>query len=93
MLVAGPTLRDTPLVAGFCTTQSPAHGRDGDRQRTWELEIDRSLLHGHVTAALGMIRRIALDRLFSSTSKDAAKPNTGRGDIPTQFRTGVILLS
>src|SRR4051795_12203211 len=33
--------------------------------------IERSLPHGHVAAALGMIRKIALDRLILSTAKDA----------------------
>jgi hypothetical protein len=37
-----------------------------------ELEIERALPHGHVAAALGMIRKIALDRLILSTAKDAA---------------------
>lgn len=37
-----------------------------------ELEIERSLPHGHVAAAVGMIRKIALDRLILSTTKDAA---------------------
>src|SRR6202171_5658791 len=37
-----------------------------------ELEVERSLPHGHVAAALGMIRKIALDRLILSTTKDAA---------------------
>ena len=37
-----------------------------------ELQIERSLPHGHVAAALGMLRRIALDRLILSTAKDAA---------------------
>jgi len=37
-----------------------------------ELEIERSLPHGHVAAAIGMIRKIALDRLILSTAKDAA---------------------
>jgi transposase len=37
-----------------------------------ELQIERSLPHGHVAAALSMIRRIALDRLILSTAKDAA---------------------
>jgi transposase len=37
-----------------------------------ELEVERSLPHGHVAAALGMIRKIALDRLILSTAKDAA---------------------
>jgi transposase len=36
------------------------------------LEIERSLPHGHVAAALGMIRKIALDRLILSTAKDPA---------------------
>ena len=37
-----------------------------------ELEVERALPHGHVAAALGTIRKIALDRLILSTSKDAA---------------------
>jgi transposase len=37
-----------------------------------ELETERSLPHGHVAAVLGMIRKIALDRLILSTTKDAA---------------------
>jgi transposase len=37
-----------------------------------ELEIERSLPHGHVAAVLGMIRKIALDRLILSRDKDAA---------------------
>jgi hypothetical protein len=37
-----------------------------------EMRIERSLPHGHVVAALGMLRRIALDRLILSTAKDAA---------------------
>jgi hypothetical protein len=36
-----------------------------------QLQIERSLPHGHVAAALGMIRKIALDRLILSTAKDA----------------------
>jgi hypothetical protein len=36
-----------------------------------ELSIERSLPHGHVAAVLGMIRKIALDRLILSTSKNA----------------------
>jgi transposase len=35
------------------------------------LQIERSLPHGHVAAALGMVRKIALDRLILSTAKDA----------------------
>lgn len=35
------------------------------------LEVVRSLPHGHVAAGLGMVRRIALDRLLLSTAKDA----------------------
>jgi len=35
------------------------------------LRIERSLPHGHVAAALGTIRKIALDRLILSTAKDA----------------------
>ena len=34
------------------------------------LRIERSLPHGHVSAALGMVRKIALDRLLLSTAKD-----------------------
>jgi len=37
-----------------------------------ELEIERSLPHGHVAATLATIRKIALDRLILSTSKDLA---------------------
>jgi len=37
-----------------------------------ELQIERSLPHGHVAAALGMIHQIALDRLILSTANDAA---------------------
>jgi transposase len=36
------------------------------------LEIERALPHGHVAAALGMVRKLALDRLILSTTKDAA---------------------
>jgi transposase len=36
-----------------------------------EMQIERSLPHGHVAAALSTIRRIALDRLILSTAKDA----------------------
>jgi transposase len=39
---------------------------------TGDLEIERALPHGHVAAALAMIRKIALDRLILSTAKDAA---------------------
>jgi transposase len=34
------------------------------------LKIERSLPHGHVAAALGALRKIALDRLILSTAKD-----------------------
>jgi transposase len=37
-----------------------------------DLEIERSLPHGHVAATLATIRKIALDRLILSTSKDPA---------------------
>src|SRR6516162_1338334 len=37
-----------------------------------EMRIARSLPHGHVAAALGTLRKIALDRLILSTAKDAA---------------------
>ena len=36
-----------------------------------QLQIERSLPHGHVAAALGMIRKIALDRLILSAAKGA----------------------
>jgi len=36
------------------------------------LRIERTLPHGHVAAALGTIRKIALDRLILSTAKDPA---------------------
>jgi hypothetical protein len=42
-----------------------------------ELRIERSLPHGHVAAVLGTIRKIALDRLILSTSKDAASQRYG----------------
>jgi hypothetical protein len=35
-----------------------------------ELEVERSLPHGHVAAALGMIRKIGLDRLILGAAKD-----------------------
>lgn len=35
------------------------------------LEVSRTLPHGHVAAALGMVRKIALDRLLLSTAQDA----------------------
>jgi len=38
-------------------------GKDG-------LKVERSLPHGHVAAALGTVRKIALDRLMLSTAKD-----------------------
>src|SRR6266851_5317306 len=37
-----------------------------------ELEVERSLPHGHVAAALGMIRKIGLDRVILSAAKDPA---------------------
>src|SRR5271154_3648587 len=37
-----------------------------------ELEIERALPHGHVAAVLGMVRKLAVDRLILSTTKDAA---------------------
>ncbi len=37
-----------------------------------ELEVECSLPHGHVAAALGIIRKIGLDRLILSASRDAA---------------------
>jgi hypothetical protein len=37
-----------------------------------DIQIERSLPHGHVAAALGMLRKIALDRLILSTSRDPA---------------------
>jgi Transposase DDE domain len=37
-----------------------------------EMQVERSLPHGHVAAALGTLRKIALDRLILSTAKDAA---------------------
>ena len=37
-----------------------------------ELSIERSLPHGHIAAAVGMIRKIALDRLILSTAQDQA---------------------
>ena len=37
-----------------------------------EMQIERSLPHGHVAASLGMLRKVALDRLVLSTAKDAS---------------------
>ena len=37
-----------------------------------ELEVERSLPHGHVAAALGMVRKIGLDRLILGAAKDPA---------------------
>jgi len=37
-----------------------------------ELEVERSLPHGHVAAALGIIRKIGLDRLILSASREPA---------------------
>jgi transposase len=37
-----------------------------------DLQIERSLPHGHVAAALGTVRKIALDRLVLSTATDEA---------------------
>src|SRR5260370_27005705 len=37
-----------------------------------ELEVERSLPHGHVAAALGMIRKIGLDRLSLGSAKEPA---------------------
>ena len=34
------------------------------------LRVERSLPHGHVAAGLGMVRKVALDRLLLSTAKD-----------------------
>ena len=39
--------------------------------RSEDLQIERSLPHGHVAAVLGLVRKIALDRLILSTTKDA----------------------
>jgi hypothetical protein len=36
------------------------------------IQIDRSLPHGHVAAALATVRKIALDRLILSTAQGAA---------------------
>jgi len=44
-------------------------GAQGDAEG---LRIERSLPHGHVAAALGVVRKIALDRLLLSTASDAA---------------------
>lgn len=42
-----------------------------------ELEVERSLPHGHVAAAVGMIRKIGLDRLILGTAKDPASRRCG----------------
>jgi hypothetical protein len=39
--------------------------------RPEELQIERSLPHGHVAAALGMVRKIALDRLTRAVCGNA----------------------
>jgi hypothetical protein len=44
----------------------------GASRLDWATLIKRSLPHGHVAATLGMLRRIALDRLILSTAKGAA---------------------
>src|SRR6202171_14576 len=49
-----------------------AERRNGRRHRPQELEVERSLPHGHVAAALGMIRKIGLDRLILGAAKDPA---------------------
>lgn len=57
------------LIAGIRALLDGAQvvgpGEDG-------FQIVRALPHGHVAAALGMLRKIALDRLLLSTAKDAA---------------------
>jgi len=45
--------------------------KGGTLVSTKELEIERSLPHGHVAAALGVVRKIGLDRLILSRAKDA----------------------
>ncbi len=57
------------LIAAIRAVLDGAHvvgpGEDG-------LQIARALPHGHVAAALGMVRKIALDRLLLSTATDRA---------------------
>ena len=57
------------LIAGIRALLDGAQvvgpGEDG-------FQIVRALPHGPVAAALGMLRKIALDRLLLSTAKDAA---------------------
>jgi transposase len=51
-------------LKGFLKGGTVIGGGPGD------LEIERSLPHGHVAVALSMIRKVALDRLILSTAKD-----------------------
>ncbi len=52
-------------------SEGAAQGRNSDRGgEPRSLTIERSLPHGHVAAALGMIRKIALDRLILSTATE-----------------------
>ena len=55
----------TEVVAGLkaLLAGGTVVGKDG-------LKVERSLPHGHVAAALGTVRKIALDRLILSTAKD-----------------------
>src|SRR5262249_9792874 len=46
-----------------------------------ELEVERSLPHGHVAAVLGTVRRTALDRLILSTAKDATSQRQSDGHL------------
>lgn len=72
--LANLTKAPAALIAGITgllkggTVISAAAGTAGEDG----LRIERSLPHGHVAAALGTVRKIALDRLILSTAKDAA---------------------
>src|SRR6516164_9595544 len=76
--------RDSPPAVLLREAYRDEHGRPQKRtlgnlsKLPWdvieapkELSIERSLPHGHVAAVLGMIRKIALDRLILSRSKNA----------------------
>jgi hypothetical protein len=67
--VANLSKLPAPLIAGLkgLLKGGVVLGEGGDG-----LSIERSLGHGHVAAGLGMIRKIALDRLMLSTAKDDA---------------------
>ncbi|MBV9981960.1 IS1634 family transposase [Bradyrhizobium sp.] len=64
------TLANLSKLPGAMVEMLKALLKGGTVIGTEELEIERALPHGHVAAALGTIRKIALDRLILSTAKD-----------------------